>query len=182
VRDEPQPRWWQTVPGVLTAIVGTIAAIAGLILNSHQSVRVDTTPQPDFAVSPAAAALPAASNQTRDEPVERVVPTEIRFRSVAFRILAIQLNRRDAEHAVLKFTIRRKTSDTYDPNTWDNSFRLVANGVPFAPISDAHNQNAEEGNVVFAIPSATRAVVLRIQAGDEVTDTPIDLAHLKTAS
>lgn len=52
--------WWQTLPGILTAMAGVITAIATLIGVLSQSGMFDdkTTPQPQVA-QPAAPAVPA---------------------------------------------------------------------------------------------------------------------------
>jgi hypothetical protein len=166
---------------VAIAVIAAIAAIAGLILHSHQSGIGDTVAPTDPAVPMTAANPPAASDQTTRQPAERIFPTEVRLGSTAFKILAAQLHHYDAENAALKFTIRLKTNAAHDANVWDDSFRLLVDGVPLAPIGDGHSHDAEEGDVVFAIPSATRAVVLRIEAGDETKEIPIDLAQVKTS-
>ena len=51
-------------------------------------------------------------------------------------------------------------------NFWDDSFRLVVNGDPIAPISHLNTlvagQAAAEGDVSFAVPPGTKAGLLRI--------------------
>ncbi len=61
--DQGQPRgprgWWQTLPGVLTALAGLVAAFGGLVVSLHQ---VGWLPERAGAPAPAPAAADAAKS------------------------------------------------------------------------------------------------------------------------
>jgi hypothetical protein len=72
--DEPKgQRWWQTVPGALTAVAGVITAVTGLLLALHQAgVLPGQRPMPD---GPGRAPTVTQEPARPQAPVARV-PTE----------------------------------------------------------------------------------------------------------
>jgi hypothetical protein len=196
--EEQKPqRWWQTFPGILTATAGIITAVAGLVVALHQAGVLDrgtqpapqaqnTTRTPLEATKPPivpgtvpSATTPSSRGQASLYPLTLAAEAEVRLGSVTYKILAAQLDRYDMEKLTLRFAVRMTNNGPYDANFWDNSFRLLVDGVPRAPISRlnkiVYHHSAEEGDVVFVIPAATQSTVLRIRKGDESTEIPIDL-------
>ena len=97
-----------------------------------------------------------------------------------YKILATQLDPYHAEQRTLRFTVRMTNDSGYPDNFWDDSFRLLVDGVARAPKSglnklvDGHS--AEEGDVTFVIPAETQSAVLRVRNSSESTDVPVDLS------
>ena len=73
-----------------------------------------------------------------------------------YTILEIELDRHEIDQLSLTFTIRMSNQSQYPANFWNASFRLLADGVPVAPIGDLNEvvdgNAAGEGTVKFAIP------------------------------
>ena len=191
--------WWQTVPGILTATAGIITAVAGLIAALHQAGVFTSAPKqaqpppsssaatPPPPTSPPAGAIsganptpPASTGPATQYPRALTAGTEVRVGSATYRILAAQLDRRNAETLTLRFTVRMTNGERFPTNFWDESFRLQVDGVSKAPVGNLNKlvpaQSAEEGVVEFVIPAATQAVVLRVRQADELTDIPVDLS------
>ena len=84
------------------------------------------------------------------------------------------------ENLTLRFTVRMTNNRGYPDNFWDNSFRLLVDGMPRAPIDELNKlvdgHSAEDGEVVFVIPAATQSTVLQVRHEDESTAIPVDLS------
>lgn len=177
--------WWQTVPGILTATAGIITAIAGLIAVLHQAGVFTTAPRqaqqpPSITTTAPPPANPPTGTTTRPYPRALAAGGEVRVGSAVYRVLAAQLDRRNAETLTLRFTVRMTNGERFPANFWDESFRLRVDGVPKAPVGNLNKvvpaQSVEEGVVEFVIPATTQAVVLQVKQGDESTEIPIDLS------
>jgi hypothetical protein len=186
--------WWQTVPGILTATAAIITAIAGLIAALNQAGVFAGAPKPaqpppsnaTTAPPPAGPATgasprPPAPASPATQPLRALAAgMEARVGNAVYRILAAQLDRRNAETLTLSFTVRMTNGARFPANFWDESFRLRVDGVPTAPVSNLNKvvpaQSAEEGVVEFVIPAATQALVLQVRQADESTDIPVDLS------
>ena len=193
--EEPKSQgWWQTVPGILTATAGIITAIAGLIVALNQAGVFATAPRPvpsppsGVTTAPPPASPPAGPSPTPPPPTGAAASypralaagTEVRVGSAVYRIVAAQLDRRNAETLTLRFTVRMTNGERFPVNFWDESFRLRVDGVPSAPVGNLNKlvpaQSAEEGVVEFVIPAAARAVVLLVRQADESTEIAVDLS------
>ncbi|NJM96085.1 MAG: hypothetical protein HC800_01690 [Phormidesmis sp. RL_2_1] len=158
-------KWWQTLPVMITAIAGTITAIAGLVAALNQagifptkaesnsqstapSVVTETpTPSPPSLAQPAAE-TPAAQSGANHQPsaVNPAVTTltsgmaaSLPFEgggSVTYTILSAQLEPFNQETQSLKLTVRCTSNYPYDLNFWSRSFRLLVEGVPQSPNND----------------------------------------------
>jgi hypothetical protein len=200
-------RWWETMPGILAATGGVIA-VTMLIVVLYQTRVIDavighipetqdgTTTPTEATKHPALprAAVPSPTGQAAQYPRSLALRTEVRLNSAlgdgVYKILAVQLDRHNVEKLALRFTIRMTClNGPSGCNFWDNSFRLVVDGVPTAPVSNVNTmlnkyippRSAGEGEVMFVIPAATQSTVLVISNGSESTDIPVDLAS-KTES
>lgn len=196
--DQKSRGWWQTLPGILTATAGIITAVAGLVVALTQAGVFGTASrpvqQPPNSTTTAPANRPRAETATGtsrspSSPSDPSTPslrgpaagTEARVGNAVYRILAAQLDRRNAETLTLRFTLRMSNGDRFPTNFWDESFRLRVDGAPHAPVSNLNKlvpaQSAEEGVIEFVIPEATQAVVLQVRQGDESTEIPVDLVR-----
>jgi len=192
-------RWWQTVPGILTATASIITAVTGLIVALHQTgifdgekqkvLQNDTTKPPKVAerpaAPPAAAPKPSPSSQAASPyPIILSAGNEVRVADFVYKILAARLDQYAPNKLSLKFEVRMINNGKYPANFWAASFRLLADGVPRAPennlneLVDGHS--AKEGTVEFVIPDTTTSVGLQIgEVGEGAPTIPIALQAAK---
>lgn len=105
---------------------------------------------------------------------------EVKGEDRSYTILKIELDRHEIDQLSLTFTIRMINLSRYPANFWNASFRLLADGVPVAPIGDLNEvvdgNAAKEGTVKFAIPAKAQAVALQIdKTGPGAPALPIAL-------
>ncbi|MEO8189094.1 MAG: hypothetical protein ABI682_02035 [Acidobacteriota bacterium] len=75
--DEKPQSWWQTAPGLLTAVGGTITALAGLVATLHNAgcfLRGGTDPVKPVAPIAAAVVSPAAAMNVPNAPASAIAP------------------------------------------------------------------------------------------------------------
>lgn len=193
-QQKPQ-NWWLTLPGLLTAIAGIITAITGLIVALNQTGIFNRTPAGGSVQQ-----VVANSSSPKDKtPLENSAPpnnssaavgsqyprtwdvgTEVQLSDAKYKILKAQLAQHNMENLSLTINVRMTNIGRYPANFWDESFRLLIDEVPKAPISQlnklVNGESAEVGDVLFVIPANTKSVILRIRQGDESTDMPMPLS------
>ena len=113
-------------------------------------------------------------------PVALPAGQQIKGEDRNYTILKIELDRHEIDQLSLTFTIRMVNQSQYPANFWNASFRLLADGVPVAPIGDLNEvvegNAAKEGTVKFAIPAKTQTVALQIdKLGPDAPALPIAL-------
>ena len=105
---------------------------------------------------------------------------EVKREDRSYTILKIELDRYEIDQLSLTFTIRMINLSRYPANFWNASFRLLADGVPVAPIGDLNEvvdgNAAKEGTIKFAIPAKAQEVALQIdKLGPDAPALPIAL-------
>lgn len=182
---EPAGRsWWQTMPGLLTAVAGLITAVTGLIVALHQlgvgtggggssaAPTVAARQQPSGDTTPATSdgggtEQPAAENAAYT--VRFPAGTKATVNGNVYRILAARPERSNPGEVSLHLRVRLTNNGDYDANFWNGSFRMRVDGVPRAPtnfLDDlVHAHSAGEGEVVFAVPTSARKLTLLV--GDD---------------
>src|SRR5262245_35744880 len=205
--DAENPKsWWQTLPGIITGLTAIVTALAGLVVAIQQTgwlgpglqtppSRPPTTTQAPSASAPPAASAPAsappapasasraasAPAPAARAPVPVALPAlrEYKFPGATITLLKSEVVPRTTESDELRFRLRMMNHDRFDTNFWDQSFRLILDGVPRAPESGLNElvagESAKDGDVFFVIPRGTTAVQLRIGIGDKHTEIPLDL-------
>jgi hypothetical protein len=195
--EEPKSgSWWLTVPGVLTGLAAVITAVTGLAVGLHQinapSGTEKAAPEKPAAVTPQKSASSdtttsqtPSSNDAAQQSLALPAGMEAKLRKCAscgelvYKILSARLEPYNSEKRALRFTVRFTNNDRFPENFWDNSFRLLIDDVPRAPISNLNElvegQSAKEGDVVFEVPTTENQVVLQISANDDTTKIPFDL-------
>jgi len=185
--DEAKPRnWWQTLPGVLTALAALVTALAGLLAAITQTGwfgrQEATTVAPSASGPPthADAGTPAAPRpQAVALPAQRDYKLGPAVFKATFTLLKAEVVPQTADRSALHVTLRMTNHDRYDKNFWDRSFRLLVGGVPVAPESQLNElvpgDSAKEGTIVFPIARGTPAATLRINYYDDTTDIPLAL-------
>ena len=206
--DKSAGGWWQTLPGMLTAIAGVITAFAGLLLALHQigllgkeavppTVNSNASPHTETtsavttksvaATEPPSFGPTATATLTTHVPYEITFPsgTEINFRDHrsfgSYQILAAQIDRRSAGKLGLKLSVRLNNKGSIDVGFWSDSFRLVVDGVPRAPVSWLNDavgaRSAKESDIEFDLPETAKTLALQVLVGDknETADLPLAL-------
>lgn len=191
--------WWQTLPGILTAVAGILTAVGGLILAFHQAGFFDRASQKALPLqsetvkSSTITGNPSTTpSSTKAPPTDRTAPnsltlpagTEVRAGDLVYKILAARLERYAPGKLSLRFDVRMNNNGRFGANFWGDSFRLRVDGVSRAPdnfldeLVAAHS--AKEGVVEFVIPDATTDVGLQVvEVGENAPAIPISLKAVK---
>jgi hypothetical protein len=186
--------WLQTLPGFLTAVAAVITAVTGLTVAVYQ-IRDSQGSAPSGSEQASPEKPDAAASQTpsgdggTQQSLALPAGMEVKLAGgdIVYKILSARLEPYNAEKDTLRFTIRCTNNGPVDMNFWDDSFRLLVDSVPRAPISGldevVEGRSAKEGEVVFEVPARENKVVLQISAptpsGSETTEIPFDLRAAK---
>ena len=156
------------------------AGLLGIVLVGLSLYLSLGGPKPDSPVlipgEPGLASAPPAG----DFPVALPAGQEVKSDDYTYTILKIDLDRYEMDQLSLSFTVRMTNHTNYPANFWNASFRLLADGVPIAPIGDLNElvdgRAAKEGVVRFAIPVNTRKAALQVDKfGADAPALPIAL-------
>lgn len=191
--------WWQTAPGILTAIAGIITAVAGLLVTLHQVGLLGNKEKPAFQSpssdnvtanrsEPAKVELP--SERTKSSVNDHATPylvtfpsgTEVTLRSSrsdgTYKILEAKVESQNAAKFALTISVRLTNTGRSDLGFGSDSFRLLIDGIPRAPknflneLVDA--RSAKEGDVMFEVPNTAKSLVLSVTGdGGDTADIPI---------
>lgn len=172
--DEEKSRgWWQTLPGIITAIAGMLTALAALVAAVKQSGWFDSPP-PSVAAQPSpgaprvvkapvnapgreASRAPSSSSGPDRAPaplgaaVQAIALPAMRdyklgppTSKATFTLLNAEVTRQTAEKDAVRIRLRMTNHDKYDHNFWNSSFRLILGGVPMAPAGSLNELVAGE--------------------------------------
>ena len=194
--------WWQTLPGILTAIAGLITAVAGLLVALHQIGLLgnkeksaqsppaynDTAKQAEATAlnttpAPSKDAKILANEHARSYSVSFPSGTEVTLHSNradgTYKILVAQLDNKNTGKLILKISVRLTNLGRSDLGFWSDSFRLIIDGVPRAPINSLNAlveaRSAKEGEVVFEVPDTATNLVLSVANGEDTGNLPVVL-------
>jgi hypothetical protein len=179
--------WWQTLPGVLSAVAAILTAITGLIVAIGQ-VRADppsettaaarTSPlatHPPASTSSAARAATTAATYRVSFPSGR----QATFTDGTYEFLRAGAQQRNPGELTVRLLIRLTTRNT-PAILWDDAFRLRVDGVPRAPISNLNTvvarNSSVEGTIVFAVPENGRRLELIVVFIDPTVEVKLPLA------
>lgn len=200
--EQPDGSWWQTVPGLLTAVAGVLTACGGLLLALHQAGLLSATKNP-VSVSAASSndnsaiksnepvnagpvskansptANPHAARYTLAFPNGSDLKLRIYGGEGIFNVLTALVESRNTGKLTLKFSIRLTNKGSSGFNMGSGLFRLLVDGIPRAPTSSSTTwvaaRSADEGEVIFEIPDTTRTLVLSLDNGEDAGNIPITL-------
>ncbi len=187
--------WWQTLPGVLTAVAAVITAVTGLVIAVRSNdgsprdpeppavtaanAQAEAVPPATTAVPPATTAAPVASAAGAGISLPSGMDVRLAAGDVTLRILSARVEPFNREKRSLVLSLRHTNNGRYPQNFWAASYRLVIDGVPRAPTNGLNEvvqgESAKEGEVIFEVPVEAKQVLLRISAGDERTEIPFAL-------
>jgi hypothetical protein len=185
--------WWQTIPGILTAITGILTATAGLLVALHQVGILGNKEKPGIQ-SPSTYNDTARSSETTLSPATPITVTfpagtEVTLHSNrgegTYKVLAAQVEARGTGELSLKLSIRLTNKGPADLGFWSDSFRLVIDGVPRAPTSWLNDlvdaRSAKESDVMFDLSDTAERVLLRVSEGKETAEIPMILSRRPAA-
>jgi hypothetical protein len=159
--------------------IGIVLVALSLILSLSAKREEPSTAGPATADSGVNQAT-AATTPDGSFPMTLPAGQEVKGEDRSYTILKIELDRHEIDQLSLTFTIRMINLSRYPANFWNASFRLLADGVPVAPIGDLNEvvdgNAAKEGAIKFAIPAKTQKVALQIdKLGPDAPALPIAL-------
>ena len=199
--------WWQTLPGLLTAGAGILTALSGFLVVLHQLGFLGEKNTPEVQSPPVSRTIgegtkPAGTSQAASTGAAIAVPAaasanppkysitfpsgaELKFRNHraqgSYKLLSAQVERGSTGKLVFKFIIRLTNNGPSDVGFWNDSFRLLLDGVPLAPISYLNDaveaRSAKESEIKFEGADTATNVALRVLVGDkdEMSDIQITL-------
>jgi len=191
--------WWQTLPGLLTATAGILTAVSGLLVVLHQIGILGARDKPTAATSqPANTKGVNGTIQPAGEPsrasagfanarysVSLPPDAELKFRSIRaegnYKVLTATAEASSTGKLLFQFTVRLTNNGPSDVGFWNDSFRLVLDGVPVAPVSYLNNAvdagSAKEAVLEFEAMDTVADLALRIVVGpkSETADIPLNL-------
>jgi hypothetical protein len=180
--------WWQTLPGLLTAIAGIITAVTGLLVAVHQAGWFNHTPAPSASVQTANptsgnAAQPSGTSAARSQ-ATRSLPlpqtTQIRNDSAVYQLLAARVEPYSPGKVALHLGVRMTNNNRYDVNFWAASFRLSSNGALVAPNSDLDElvaaNSSKDAEIEFILPDNLASAGLQMgEVGEGKPTIPLAL-------
>ena len=180
---KPQ-KWWQTVPGVLTATAAIITAVTGLIIALHQGRVFDTAPTPaphaqiNDSKSPATpktptvpggasdAAMPSATDQAIQMPDGHAVTISFNGYKFQYTILSAQRKRLPPDKYLLRFRIHVWTDFIGGMLFVSDSFRLNAGDLRIKPANNlveaVSRDETKEGDIEFEVDGSIKEAILVI--------------------
>jgi hypothetical protein len=113
-------------------------------------------------------------------PVALAARDEIKVGADTYKILSAELDRYSSDKLAVKFKVRVLHEGPYDLNVWNDSFRLIADGVPLAPAEYPNElvsaYSAKDVAVAFVMPDTAKRVELQVgQVGRDTNRAAIDL-------
>lgn len=188
MKEEPGiPKWWQTVPGLLTATAAVITALTGLIVALNQvglfdrrsaqappaqsdtAAPADTNSPSKEPVAVPAAAPPPASAQAIQMPDGRSVTMTFLDAKFEYTVLSARRESIPPDRALLRLRVRAWTNTARGLNFWSDSFRLHAGEMHLKPINDLNEvvsrDETKDADVEFEIDGAIKEAILVIQVG-----------------
>jgi hypothetical protein len=163
--------WWQTVPGILTAVAAVVTALTGLIAALVQggligAKGVAASHTPATASAPAQAARTAQAAQpveTPDGSSVAMVSTGTHYR---YTIASAQREPVSPGRALLKLRVQAWTDAEGGVAFWSDSFRLRVGEMRLKPVNFFSELVARDEtraqDVEFEVDAAVKEAVLAI--------------------
>ena len=177
--------WWQTLPGVLTAVAAVITAITGLLVAVHQTGWFDHRNR-DQAQSASRQGGPpdAETGASRQHPgVKQIAIPEnavVQTEDLRYVLVSGHVEPSGPDRLMLRIGVRMTNNGTNPANFWSASFRLTLGDDVIAPVNlldelvDA--KSSKMGDLTFQIPANTKQ--LGLQMGEVGPGKPAISLHL----
>lgn len=171
--------WWQTVPGILTAIAAIISAATALVAALNQTgvfahkdgakpavvaESVAATKSPEGTTAPSV--LPSTATNAQATTV--VLPPNARLDvgKLAYILVSAEAEPYAQNKLVLKLKVRMANNDRYDANFWSASFRVLEDGVLQAPTSELNEivagNTSKEAVITFVVAASSKKLELQM--------------------
>lgn len=189
---EHKGSWWQTLPGMLTAVAGLITAVTAMIValnglpgDSGDSASTAAVTPTVGAVSGAGATTPPAATETRE--AVQSAAYDVTFPSgnrataseQVYELRGGTTQPRNPGELTLALAVRATNDGEYDSNFWDRSFRLGVGDAKVAPVSSLNELlpagTSKDAVLEFAVPDAPGTYTLYVDYGDKV-ELPVRVA------
>jgi hypothetical protein len=190
--------WWQTLPGILTAIAAVITALTGLIVALNR-VRSPDVPRDARTVDAApgdARSATAPSTETMGKVgaggarstasggAARAIPAGIQARlnggKLIVTVVSATLEPFNAGQRVARLSVRFTNAGDAWVRSYYLTLRLLMDGVPVAPseapLEQVEAQSSKDLAYAFTVPAGASAAVLRITRDEEVAEIPVRLS------
>jgi hypothetical protein len=180
-------RWWQTIPGILTAAAAIITAVTGLIVALQQAgvfdwqITADSPAQnktarvTDTAQNRAEpGSVPSStSHSVTDRPIQLPDGHSVTMNNAGekyqYTILSAQYKPLPPGKYLLRFRLRVWTDATGGVNFWNDSFRLYAGDLRYAPSNNLNElvsrDETKEGDVEFEVDNSLKDAIFVITVG-----------------
>lgn len=165
--------WWQTLPGVLTAVAALITAITGLLVAIHQAgwfnhanpdQAQNTSRSADHPHETTRGSSQAAGLKQIAIPEDAIIHT----RTATYRLLSGHVEPAGPGRIMLRIGVRMTNESTVAANFWSASFRLVVRDELLPPVNLLNEvveaASSKTGDLIFQLPASTTEVGL--QMGD----------------
>lgn len=180
--------WWQTLPGMLTAVAAIITALTGLMVALGGLGVFHTNPRPqkhaempsaqDASSSSGGGASDAGAGHRANTAGTRNLPlpatTQVRSGSAVYKLLSLESAPYSQDKTSLRFSVRMINDGSAPSNFWSASFRLRVDDSLQTPINLLNelvdSNSSKDGTVEFVVPADTRNV--GFQMGDVGIDKP----------
>ena len=183
--------WWDSIPGMLKAVAGVVTAVTGLLVVFHQlgwlGRGADAEPAAMEPHSAGAAAAPPgqALESAGGYRVTFPAGSAVSLRSVRaegrYEILSATAEARGGGRYQLKLSVRLTSAGPMDLGFYTDSFRLLVDGVPRAPVNSlieaVDARSSKEADILFDLPTAATRLELEIANGEDSATLPISLAR-----
>ena len=193
--------WWQTIPGILTALAAAITAVGGLLVTLDKvgliGGRSGSAP-PGLTADPPAPAGPSSGGQAAETaaagaaaPRTRAARYSVQFTGITeakvrsnradgvYKVLGATVEDRGTGALILTVTIQLTNVGRSDIAFSTDYIRLLVDGQPRAPISsliDAVDANsAEQAGIVFELPETATNLDLLIDNTEDSARLPLVL-------
>jgi hypothetical protein len=195
--------------GVITAVAGLVVALhqAGLVGPAEKGTLDSSAAEASKAGNHAppppaptktsegrysdAARVPSGVTGAANRPAYSLAlppSTELKFRNHraegTYKLIRVMVEHRGSDKLSMKFTIRLTNAGPSDVGFWNDSFRLLLDGVPRAPVSflneSVNARSAKDADVEFETPVTVRDISLQVLVGDknETAEIPIVLEKI----
>jgi hypothetical protein len=183
--DFKAPHWWQTLPGMLTAIAALLTAVTGMALALHQMGVLGPTHSSSGAVAePGSGGAGPAGGQAgggAHAPLTLPAGGKARAGEGIYEVRTARVERIATNSLELRLSMRVTNLGRYPGVFTAVLFRLLVDGVPTAPTDETTSDvvdagSAKDGLVVFVFPETARSLVLQVGAvGSETNTIPLQL-------
>jgi hypothetical protein len=163
--------WWQTLPGVLTAVAAVITALTGLLVAVHQTGWFDhrnkdqaqTTSRP---ANPRESETGASHQRAGVKQIEVPANAFVQSEGLKYTLVAGHIEPGGSGRMTLRIGVRMTNDGTAQANFGSGSFRLVVDNGLVAPVNLLDEQvdakSSKMGDLVFQIPANTNRVGLQM--------------------